>query len=74
MYNILQNNLQIFKYIHTYIHTYIFTYIHGWKQAVSHRKMRITFGVIANHFGKVISNIANYLEVICESLFAKRPF
>ena len=35
--------------------------------------MQITFGVIANHFGKVIRNIANHSYVICESLFAKRP-
>ena len=49
-------------------------YIQGWKWAVPHRKMRITFEVIANHFGKVIRNIANHFKVICESLFAKRPF
>ena len=46
----------------------------GWKEAVSHHKMRITFGVISNHFATVIRNIANHFKVICESLFAKTPF
>ena len=36
---------------------------------LSHRKTRINFGVIANHFGKVNRKTANHFKLICESLF-----
>ena len=38
---------------------------------MSHRKMRITFGVIANHCGEVNRNTANYFLLIYESLFKR---
>ena len=37
-------------------------YVQGWKKAVSHRKMRITFRVIVNHFGKVNRKTANHFS------------
>ena len=62
--------------------TFLHASIHrvGNMYAVLHRQMRITFGVIANLFGKVIRQIfdtANQFWLIANRIsngFAKRPF
>ena len=48
----------MYKFICMHANTYPYTYTHtGLKigdRPMLHRQMRITVGVIANHFGKVI--------------------
>ena len=48
---------------HTHTHTNTHRYIQGWKLAVSHHQLQITFRVIANHFGKVICQIFLALRI-----------
>ena len=50
-------------YICKYLFIYVCIYVsmQSWKLADSHRQMRITFGVLANHFGELIRNIFKLL-------------